>query len=139
MAVNNTLGLQIDSNPGEWEIENKLFNILTTYLPKDSNVTAQFAAEDINALFPRHRKDQGEIEEPSSFLSELWDLIFRVIQQVDYKSEPAQRFIGLIIALKALPSTTTFDRGHGAEKLWLDLPGMEYQIGEVWNSMSPFK
>jgi len=138
MAVSNTLGLQLDANPGEWEIETELFNILTTYLPGDSTVTAQSAAEDINALFPLHRKDEGDREEPSSFLSELWDMMFRVIQQVDYQSEPVQRLIKLIRALKTLPSTTTFDRGHGPEKLWQDLPGMEYQIGEVWNRTSLF-
>jgi len=135
---NNTLGLQLDANPGEWEIETKLFNIFTAYLPKCSNVTAQSAAQDINGLFPLHRNAKGDKEEPSSFLSELWDLMFRVILQVDYKSEPAHRLIKLITALKKLPSTTTFDRGHGAEKLWQDLPGIEYQIGEVWNRTFPF-
>lgn len=134
MAVNNPLGLALEANPGEWDIELKLFDILATYLPQDSVLSSQDAAEQINSLFPNNRPGDDEKESPGSFLSEFWDLMFRIGYQLDYQDVPMQRFISLIKALRQLPSEITLENGS---RVWQDLPDLPIYLTERWHSKLP--
>lgn len=132
MAVNNPLGLQLEANPGEWDIELKLFDILTTYLPRDSAWSAPHAAEQINGLFPNNRPgNDDEKESPGSFLAEFWDLMFRIAYQLDYRDVPMQRVISLIKALQQLPSDIKLEDGS---RVWQDLPHLPIFLTERWHS-----
>ncbi|KAL1970452.1 hypothetical protein VTN77DRAFT_4096 [Rasamsonia byssochlamydoides] len=132
----NPLGLQLEATPGEWDIELKLFDILTTYLPQDSALSAQHAAEQINSLFPTNRPGEDEKESPGSFLAEFWDLMFRVAYQLDYQDVPMQRFISLIKALRQLPSNITLENGS---RVWQDLPDLPIYLTERWHRLNPLE
>jgi hypothetical protein len=130
MAAKNPLNLQLEANPGEWDIENKLFDILTTYLPQDSALSSEQAAEQINSLFPDNRPGDEEKESSGSFLAEFWDLMVRIAYQLDYQDVPMQRFIGLMKALRQLPSDIMLKDGL---RLWQDLPSFSMFLIERWN------
>lgn len=77
-------------------------NVLFKYLPQDSSIAPQQAAEQILALLPGEKPNEESTQRPSreGFLCGLWDLMFRVAYQLDYREEPMQHFINLIRILR---------------------------------------
>ncbi|KAE8402363.1 hypothetical protein BDV37DRAFT_284844 [Aspergillus pseudonomiae] len=134
MNPENPLNLQREGVPGEWDVEDKLFEILTTYLPPVSDMTAGQAAEQINRLFPANRPEGSDKESPESFLFEFWDLMIKVACQLDHEEIPMQRFVNLLKALRQLPANVVLGDGTPA---WRDLPHFSMYLSEEWNSFNP--
>ncbi|KAJ5619820.1 hypothetical protein N7510_003804 [Penicillium lagena] len=122
----NPLNLHLEANPGYWYVEHEIFNVLSTYLPATSTWTAPAAAEKLNSFYPTIRQDDDPKEPPLSFLSEFWEIMFRVGIQVDCHTEPMKRFIALIKALREI----NVDEENGA---WRQLPQMSLFLTEIYH------
>lgn len=102
MATTHPLELDIECFHPPSDMEQTVFNLLTSYLPQDSSIAPQQAVEKILARLPGDKTNEESAQRPSreGFLCELWDLMFRVAYQLDYREEPMQRFINLIKVLR---------------------------------------
>jgi hypothetical protein len=124
----NPLNLQLEANPGYWYVEHEIFKVLTAYLPTTSTWTASAAAAKLNSFYPSIRQDDERKEEPMSFFSEFWEIMFRIGCQVDCHTHPMERFIALIKALREI----NVDEPNGA---WGKLPQMSLFLAERYNGM----
>jgi hypothetical protein len=129
MAANTRLNLEFHNDwPDDCDLELKVFNILATYLPHDSKVSATRAAEAIHSLF------LASIEEgfyPGGTLEMIWDEMFLNVLQLDYDGVPMQRLLDLIKAISELPGEAMQDE-DGEPRLWEDLPIFSMCVTERW-------
>lgn len=139
MATTNPLNIDIECYHPPSDEEQTIFDILTVYLPKDSPISPQQAAHQITSLLPDNQPDENVIDKPSrgGFLCSLWELMFRIADQLDYRGEPMQRFIMLIEAIRKTPVLFMKENywfTDGA-RVWQDMPYFSMMLCERWNSM----
>lgn len=79
MATENPLNLDIDCFHPPSDIEENVFNLLISYLPQCSSMTAQHAAEQILGPHPKGNACKR------NFLCQVWDIMFRIADQLDYR------------------------------------------------------
>lgn len=98
MAPSNPLGIEFAVSHNPSENEQAIFDYLTTYLPADSSITPEEAVQHINTLCPEDLDATGV-----SFLYRFWELVYSIGPQLDYRQEPMQRYLALLVALEILP------------------------------------
>lgn len=120
-----TLQLHLeDDDP--WVIEQQIFTILNDYLQPNSHTLPPAAAQAIDDLFPTNRNDdEGEKEDPGSFLWHLWGRFHKTAQQIPHVDQAQEKLAALVKALslfssKASPVHLASWSAH--YKLWEDLP-----------------
>lgn len=124
----NTLNLDLESGPHPASgLEEKLFSVFVSYVPSGSQVTATSAAAQIDSLLAVVEGD------PWGFLHTFWDVYFRLGVQID-GSEPIDRLVALVSALKELPTKVTSSDGQNLVFAWQNLPIMGMELSERWHS-----
>lgn len=118
----------LDIKPAAGSTEEKLFQILVSYLKSGSRATPAEAAKEINALHPTHRPKGATDESPDAFFWTFWGLMFRIACQIDCMDESMERFVGLVKALDKLPSTAVKEGGQ----VWENLPVMDTCELKFW-------
>lgn len=129
-TTNNPLGLDLDTMYEPTDIEEKVFDLLTAYLPPDSTITPQQAADKANSFFPYSCLGENDNYYPRQFLGEFWEVMFRIAPQLDYQGQPMQRYIALHKALRELP-----DIFMGDYRVWQDRPLFSMELHERWSRM----
>ena len=127
--------LNLDIKPTAGTTEEKLFNLVQTYLSSTNSTFPPLqAAKSINSLHPKHRGD-GETSKESAdnFFWTFWLLMFRIACQIDCMGEAMERFVSLVKALDKLPSTAEEEGG----KVWQDLPVMGTCELKFWEGKTP--
>lgn len=112
-----------------------ILNILATYLPTESSVPPQQAAEQLHALLPAYERDYRTPNGiKASFLSSLWDVVCYIACQLDYQDQPMQRLIDLIKAMENLPvvvlTERDCDRSLLGTRVWQDRPYLSWSLAE---------
>ncbi|PWY93850.1 hypothetical protein BO94DRAFT_543146 [Aspergillus sclerotioniger CBS 115572] len=111
----NPLGLSREDPHPPSPVEKTVFDLLCTYLPPDSSLTAIEAAKQLHDAFPStppKPRDDDELYRPETlkqFLFELWEMMFRIVPQLHWRGEPMQRFISLLQAMESLPKIPVKD------------------------------
>ena len=79
--------VQITSNEEPWVINQRIFDILNTFLQPNATLSPMTAAQEIDKLFPlnRPREKDKENEGPESFLWEMWGVVISVAEQIPWK------------------------------------------------------
>lgn len=133
----NTLNLDLESGPHAASgLEEKLFSVFVSYVPSESQVTATSAAAQIDSLLIGVEGEASPNNQPRpdpwGFLHTFWDVYFRLGVQVD-GSEPMDRLVALVCALKKLPTKVTSSDGQGLVFAWQNLPIMGMELSERWH------
>jgi hypothetical protein len=133
--MDNSLNLQFDGGPHAEDIESRLFDMLLSYLPSESKISAEQAAEEISDLCPESAPENSETDPLAAFVTIFWSMMFRTVGQIDYDKTPMHRFILLIKTLRDLPSQRVLQAQYGSnyqQKVWQDLPWMGSELQDCW-------
>ncbi|KAI7778662.1 hypothetical protein LA080_001897 [Diaporthe eres] len=139
----NTLNLDLESGPHAASgLEEKLFSVFVFYVPSESQVTATSAAAQIDSLLVgvegEASPDNQPRPDPWGFLHTFWDVYFRLGVQID-ASEPMDRLVALVCALKELPTKVTSSDGQNIVFAWQNLPIMGMELSERYHQFDPKK
>ncbi|KAI5810444.1 hypothetical protein BZA77DRAFT_287883 [Pyronema omphalodes] len=131
-----TSGDADDDKP--WVIAEHIFNIINDYLQPSNTLSATEAAQKLDALFPNNRPDvDGEDkEEAGSFLAEFWEIIVMIAQQIPALHPAQDNLIGLLKALRELPTDLKVDIWGSDCRVWQDLPLIGVHMVEAENYTS---
>ena len=124
MTDSTPLNLVLQENE-PWVINQRIFQILNTYLQPNARLSPANAAQEIDKLFPlnRRREEDKENEEPESFLFEMWDVVISVAEQIPWKHAGQNRLVECIQALRDLPEPKLVRMDNWGELvIWSDLP-----------------
>ena len=124
MTDSTPLNLVLQENE-PWVINQRIFQILNTYLQPNARLSPANAAQEIDKLFPlnRRREEDRENEEPESFLFEMWEVVVSVAEQISWKHPGQSRLVELIQALRDSPDQTVVKMDEWGELvIWSDLP-----------------
>ncbi|KAJ5740908.1 hypothetical protein N7493_000780 [Penicillium malachiteum] len=122
-------------------IEQKNFDIVTDFLQPDSQMTVAKAAFQINELTPMKqeaRGEEGEIEEPQSYLREMWAFLSIICKQIPHEHPSQDKLVSLIRELKLLPSEEFTIGRTGKALLWADLPWIAECWYDEWDGLNFF-
>ncbi|KAG6357498.1 hypothetical protein INS49_013375 [Diaporthe citri] len=135
--IANSLNLDLESSPHAASgLEEKLFSVFVSYVPPESQTTATAAAAQIDSLLAG---SEGEPQpDPWGFLHTFWDVYFRLGVQIE-ASEPVDRLVALVCALKELPTKVTSSDGKDKVSAWQNLPIMGAELSERWHQFDPKK
>ena len=126
MAASTPLNLVLQSSDNEpWIINQKIFNILNTYLQPNADQTPANAAQEIGKLSPlkRPREEDKENEDPAIFLFEMWDVVVSLAEQIPWNHPGQNRLVELIQALRDLPEPKTVElKNWDDQVVYSDLP-----------------
>lgn len=130
----NTLNLDLESGPHAASgLEEKLFSVFVSYVPSESQVTATSAAAQIDSLLVGVEGEASPNNQPRpdpwGFLHTFWDVYFRLGAQVE-GSEPMDRLVALVSALKELPTKVISSDGQDLVFAWQNLPIMGIELSE---------
>ncbi|KAK7699343.1 hypothetical protein SLS64_011801 [Diaporthe eres] len=133
----NTLNLDLESGPHAASgLEEKLLSVFVSYVPSESQVTATSAAAQIDSLLVGVEGEASPNNQPRpdpwGFLHTFWDVYFRLGVQID-ASEPMDRLVALMCALKELPTKVTSSDGQGLVFAWQNLPIMGMELSERYH------
>ena len=127
MEVLNPLTPEIQTTPGT--TEERVLNVLQTYLPSNSPLTSVQAAKEINNLHNDNITNK-QVQDDSTFFWRFWSMMFRVACQIDCMDGEMGRFVGLVKALENLPKTAVAEGGQA----WENLPVMGTCESKFWES-----
>ncbi|PYI11970.1 hypothetical protein BO78DRAFT_392655 [Aspergillus sclerotiicarbonarius CBS 121057] len=139
--ASNPLNLSREDPHPPSPVEKIVFDLLCTYLPPDSPLTAIEAANQIHAQFPstpqsRDDDESTRPETPEHFLFELWEMMFRIVPQLHWREEPMQRFIDLLQAVRSLPKIPVEDEDQeSGYKEWSLSGSLLYGLDERWRQI----
>lgn len=117
--------LHTSDNGEPWAINQRTFDILSTYLQDDTTLSPTDVAKNIDELFPLNRPQEGdqENEDVTSFLLEMWGVVICLAEQIPWDDPRQKKLVEVIQALKDLPGPKTIQMDDwGAYAVWLDLP-----------------
>ncbi|KAL4066181.1 hypothetical protein J3A83DRAFT_4098949 [Scleroderma citrinum] len=133
--MKNSLGLGIECHPDlePSDIEQFTFDILNEYLSPSSSTSPMDAAWQFNNGLPFNSPDveSEEMESIDCLLGEIWDLVFRLAQQIPHNHPSQERFVQFILALRDLPVDIKVSIGKDPDHLWHDLPMLDFGM-EMW-------
>ncbi|TFK60206.1 hypothetical protein BDN72DRAFT_829052 [Pluteus cervinus] len=117
-------------------IEQKSFDLLSSYLAPDSTIDVSAAAQELHHVFLECSQGEGP-ESLEGLLSELWDLVGSVAQQIPFDHRRQDKLVQLLGALKDVETDITVNVGGKDGKLWKDLPDFDAALTETGNQLSP--
>ncbi|KAI5809201.1 hypothetical protein BZA77DRAFT_391816 [Pyronema omphalodes] len=133
-----TLVLEQSNGEEPWVVEQQIFDIINSYLQPTDGPSASQTAEQISQLFPYHRPSSDvEKEEPASFLYELWGLVLKIAQQIQYQHPGQDKLVVLINTLRDMPSELKVPIWGSESRIWQDLPLLVPNLTEVAHTIGP--
>ena len=143
-AQEPTLQLTL-ADPEPWFIEQKIFDLLSSYLQPTSTLSSTQAAQSFDNLLPSHRgpnPDGSDKEDVDTFLWNAWEAVHRIAAQVPPSNRTAhERLASFLVELKNITSdpaqVTLANWGPRPLALWGDLPSFEATLREVVDRVSP--
>ncbi|MCJ1401020.1 hypothetical protein MMC11_004232 [Xylographa trunciseda] len=117
--------------------ETNIYEAFIKYLQQIPNHSATEAAQNLNALYPPNRTDEGKNEPPALFLRQMWDILIQMVRQIPFNHDSQDTIIDVIMALSELPIAGTITVWAIEFRLWKDLPLLGHAMAEEYESEYP--
>ena len=122
-----------DDDP--WIIAQSIFDILCEVIEQPASVSLEEPANRLNALYPDNRQQgDDEKESPESFLLEMWDVVLKVILQLEPGSTEQERLVLLLNTLRGIKPEKMLDIWGSQVALWKSLPLLGSALTEHFHS-----
>ncbi|KAL4064740.1 hypothetical protein V8B97DRAFT_2025945 [Scleroderma yunnanense] len=111
-----TLGVECHPDLKPSDVEQFTFAILNEYLQPSSSASPIDTALQLNNGLPWGHPDVDR--DVSAMMACIWDLVFRLAQQIPHDHPSQERLVQFIIALRDLPIDTPSFLGDPVEHFW---------------------
>lgn len=134
-------------DPDPWFIEQRIFDLLSSYLQPNSSISSTQAAHTFDSLLPDHRPanpDGTAKETTGEFIWNAWDCVHRIAQQVPHDNHAAHdrltHFLSALKHLQSEPASIVLPNwGDAPYTLWADLPLFTPPLRELLDRVSPLE